>query len=99
MYRVDINNKDAITGEYESGYFNIKSLNGTATAIYNRSGSQYDLTNIDTTSGNWSIYHGSNLHSLFVRTINVPEPSTLIIFSMALLFLIDSSKPTKTIKN
>ena len=76
---------DAQTGEYESGYYNIKSLNGVATAIYNRSGSQYDLTDINTTSGNYAIYHGSNVHSLFVRTINVPEPSTIVLISLGLL--------------
>lgn len=81
-----VNFRDALTGDFEAGSFKIMSLNGEHVGI--RAGwEKYDLTNINTSAGNYSEYDWYNMHSLYVRAAAVPEPSTLAIFALGIMGL------------
>jgi len=86
---------DSITSDASSGLYDFNGYNGQTVAIFNRNNddsSVNDLTNIQT-SGRVNFSSASNnLHSLFVRTVNVSEPKTLIILFLIVVGCIARNK-------
>jgi len=83
-----INYKDSITNEFASGHMNFLLLDGIASSVIVRAETDiYNLAEIHTSAGNNSNVIGPHQHHLFVRSVNVPEPSTLAIFALGMIGL------------
>lgn len=81
-----ISYRDSITNAFESGFYNIMAKDGVGVGLYNRV-DYYNLGDTSTSSGNRSNGVGPYNSSLFVRSVNVPEPSTLAIFALGMIGL------------
>jgi hypothetical protein len=72
----------------ESGHINIALKDGDPVAILDRNWpDSYNILNSDTSTGDYSAASLVNYQSLYKRHVDVPEPTTLAIFTLGLMGL------------
>lgn len=76
------------SSDNQTGYFEVLHYNLTVTGFFNWAG-RPDVNLADTTAslGDWASRSDEEIHSLYVRTIDVPEPSTIAIFALGMIGL------------
>ena len=87
-YQGALNYIDSVTKEFETGSFHLFELNGEIIGTRARDGNIHDLLDTNTSNGDRSTERNERVQSVFRRSVNVPEPSSFVLFGIALMGLV-----------